>query len=168
MLKKIFKNLYMNTILFALYKIGSYKFTILYIRLLKKLGLNIGKPIYIDYTAYIDSADYSLITIKDNVVISRKVSILTHDYSPARAFYAVEGVQNFTRVLKEVYIGENSFIGMNSIILPGSHIGKNCIIGAGSVIKGDIADNSVYVGNPAKRICSIEDIYEKYKNYKKE
>ena len=48
-----------------------------------------------------------------------------------------------------------------STILPGSTIGDNVIIGAGACVSGWIEYNSVYAGNPAKRICSIEEWIEK-------
>lgn len=51
-----------------------------------------------------------------------------------------------------VIIKESSFIGAGAIVLPGSIIGKNCIIGAGAVVKGNIEDYSIIVGNPAKKI----------------
>lgn len=56
-----------------------------------------------------------------------------------------------------VEIGDNVFIGARTIVLPGTIIGDNTIIGAGSVIKGQIKSNSVYAGNPARYICSIDD-----------
>lgn len=43
-------------------------------------------------------------------------------------------------------------MGAGAIILPGTIIGKFCIIGAGAVVKGKIDDYSIMVGNPAKRI----------------
>ena len=49
-----------------------------------------------------------------------------------------------------IEIGDNVFIGMNSIILMGSHIGNNVIIGAGSVVSGNIPDNSVVGGGPSQ------------------
>ena len=49
------------------------------------------------------------------------------------------------------------FIGMRSIILQGTNIGDNVIIGAGSVVSGKVESNSVYAGNPAKKICSLEE-----------
>jgi len=64
----------------------------------------------------------------------------------------------------KVVIGDNCFIGMNSIILKGTKIGNNCIVGAGSVLTGkEYPDNSVIVGNPAKVICTIDDYHEKRK-----
>lgn len=53
---------------------------------------------------------------------------------------------------KEVFIGEDTHIGANSVVVAGVHIGKRCQIGAGSVVTKDIPDFSVAVGNPAKVI----------------
>jgi serine O-acetyltransferase len=58
-------------------------------------------------------------------------------------------------------IGDNVFIGWGATILPGTTIGNNTIIGAGAVVKGDVEGGYVYAGNPAKRIVSIEDFYNK-------
>ena len=49
-------------------------------------------------------------------------------------------------------IGNNVWIGMNSVVLPGSTIGDNVIIGANSTVSGDIPSNSIAVGNPCKVI----------------
>ena len=48
-------------------------------------------------------------------------------------------------------------------ILPGTHIKSNTIIGAQAVVSGELEGDSVYAGNPAKRICSIDEYYEKRK-----
>lgn len=58
-------------------------------------------------------------------------------------------------------IGSNVFIGLNSIVLSGAHIGDNVIIGAGSVVSGEVYADSVYAGNPARKIMTIEDYYHK-------
>lgn len=60
-----------------------------------------------------------------------------------------------------VKIGNNVFIGMDSIICRNVVIGDNVIIGAGSVVAKSCQSNSVYAGNPAKRISSIEDFISK-------
>lgn len=51
-----------------------------------------------------------------------------------------------------VHVGEGSWIGSGSIVIPGVRIGKWCVIGAGSVVINDIHDNTTAVGNPCKRI----------------
>lgn len=139
------------------------KFQIIFYKYLKYIGINLkGKPQYISSDVFLDEVDYSLITFNNNIVISREVTILVHDYSISRAIVAIEGnIEKEKYIAKEVYIDENSFIGAKSILLPGTKIGKNTIIGAGSVVKGEIPDNVVAAGNPCKIICSIEDYYTK-------
>jgi len=55
-----------------------------------------------------------------------------------------------------VTIGNNVWVGLNAIILKGSQIGDNCVIGAGSVVKGIFPPNSVVSGNPAKVVKTFE------------
>jgi acetyltransferase-like isoleucine patch superfamily enzyme len=57
---------------------------------------------------------------------------------------------------EEIIIGNNVWIGMNAIILKGTVLGDNCVVGAGSVVKGVYETNSLIVGNPAKFIKKIE------------
>lgn len=124
----------------------------LYIKALKRQGMDIkGMPIYIGATTSFDGKDYRKIHISDKVVISSDVRLLTHDYSLSRAFVA-SGIELEKEVytLRDIYIGENSFIGTKSIIMPGTIIGKNVIVGAGSVVRGEIPDNSIVIGNPAQ------------------
>lgn len=56
------------------------------------------------------------------------------------------------------------FIGTNATVLMGTSIGDNSIVGAGSLVKGSFPEGSVIAGNPAKRICSVEDYYQKNLN----
>jgi acetyltransferase-like isoleucine patch superfamily enzyme len=60
-------------------------------------------------------------------------------------------------------IGNNCVIGMNSIILPGVIIGNHVVIGAGSVVTKNIEDHSIAVGNPAKVIKSGVNVSNKGK-----
>jgi len=54
-----------------------------------------------------------------------------------------------------VFIEDNVFIGTGAIILKGVRIGKNSVVGAGSVVTKDVPDNSIVAGNPAKLIKSL-------------
>lgn len=65
--------------------------------------------------------------------------------------------QKDTAVLDNVVIGDDTFLGAGCIILPGSRIGKFCVIGAGSVVKGVVDDYSVVIGNPLKVIKNTKD-----------
>ncbi len=58
---------------------------------------------------------------------------------------------------KEVTIGDNVWIGGNTVICPGVTIGHNTVIGAGSVVTRDIPDWSVAAGNPCRVIRKITD-----------
>jgi len=89
------------------------------------------------------------------------------------AFHAVVLTHDMSRLLMvDTYIGKNCFIGAYSIIMPGVRIGDECVVGSGSVVTSDIPSNSVVAGNPAKIINSgirtgrwgiREDLYTKAK-----
>lgn len=150
--KGIIGNLF-NTISFEKYM----HYIIWYYR---KLGVNINVPVtYIHPSVYFDGHKYSLISIGNNVTISRNVTLLVHDYSIANALthagYIVhDGIPHFE---KEIHIGNGSFIGANAMLLPGTRIGSNCIVGSGAVVKGNFPDDSIIVGNPAKVISNTDE-----------
>ncbi len=99
------------------------------------------------------------IEIGDNVQITKDCIILGHDYSYSVCAKALDIVPRQQKITK---IGNNVFLGMRSIILMGAEIGDNTIIGAGSVVHGKIESDSVYAGNPAKKIASLNRYMEKY------
>lgn len=135
-------------------------------KLLKNMGIDIkGNPLFIHPSVWFDGVAYEKIHLADKIVISKDVKLLVHDYSIARAIYAVnksrsDGAEEL--FLKDIKIGENSFIGAGSIILYGTEIGKNVIVGAGSVIKGRIPDNSIVAGNPAQIIGNTLELAERH------
>jgi serine acetyltransferase len=53
-----------------------------------------------------------------------------------------------------IRVGNNTFFGLNCTILPGTTIGADCVIGAGSVVRGQIPDGSVVMGNPARVVMT--------------
>ena len=93
------------------------------------------------------------LTIEDNVLIGPLVIIHTanHMFEDTNTSISSQG-----HIKKPVVIKKNSWIGASSIILPGTSIGENCIIGAGSVVTKDTDSFSVYAGNPAKKIRSLK------------
>lgn len=135
-----------------------------YNRYLRSLGIKMsGEPNYIANDAYFDSSDYSLIELGNDCVISKEVILLTHDYAISRGLAAIgkrKLVQGTPRDLKPISIGDNSFVGVRSLLL-GTSVEKNCIIGAGTVVKGNIPDNSVVIGNSAQIIADIREWAEK-------
>lgn len=102
--------------------------------------------------------------MRGGVIISTGVRILVHDYSPCSAYRVIKGNGNYAGLKEAVKIKKGAFIGANSILLPGCVVGKNTIIGAGSVVKGIIPDNVVAAGNPCKVICSLKEYVSKCEN----
>ncbi len=101
-------------------------------------GMEIGEFTNISTTAKLDKTHPKGVKIGIHSYLTFGVSILTHDTS--RSLYAT------------TVIGDNVFIGCNSIVLPGVVIGDNVVVGAGSVVINDVPSNTVVVGNPAKII----------------
>lgn len=100
--------------------------------------------------------DATMLQIGNNVTCSY-VQVLTHDASLNK--FVGNDCNKFGRVV----IGDNVFIGIQTVILPNVHIGNNVIIGAGSVVTKDIPDDSLVVGNPARVIGSCSDYIEKHR-----
>ena len=91
------------------------------------------------------------ITIGDNTMIGGNAKILDNDFHPieVEARLADDRDRIGTR---EVVIGKNCFIGCNALILKGTLLGDNCVVGAGAVVSGKFEDNCVIAGNPARVI----------------
>ena len=130
---------------------------------LKSSGITLnGVPRFIAKSAKFD--DFNLIALGDRLVVSSNVIFLTHDYSFTTGLIAIdEKPKTDIGILGPISIGNNVFIGMNSILLPGTTIGNNVIVGAGSVLRGKIPDNVVVSGNPAIVVSDIESHIEKLK-----
>ena len=131
------------------------------IKRLRKLGVKIGEGCIILNKSF--STEPYLIEIGDHVGISSGVNFITHDGGVWSYRHKYPHMDNFGRIK----IGSNTFIGINSIILPNTEIGENCIVGAGAVVRGKIPDNSVIMGNPAKVIMKssfLETLYVYNKN----
>lgn len=134
--------------------------------LLIDMGIDMmGTPKFIHPTVWFDGVDYRKIHIAQDVVISKDVKILVHDYSIARGISALgksdpAGAEEL--FLRDIYIGKNTFIGTNAIILYGSQIGDNVIIGAGSVVKGNVPDNSMVIGNPGQIVGNTVEWAKKH------
>lgn len=143
-------------------------------RIVKKLlgkseNAFINPPFYCDYGSHIEVGknffanynctiiDVAKVTIGDNCQMAPNVSIYTagHPLHPVSRNSLYEyGIS--------VTIGDNVWIGGNTVILPGVHIGSNTVIGAGSVVTKDIPDWAVAVGNPCRVVRKITEEDKKY------
>ena len=113
-------------------------------KFLKFGGVNINGRVLIYGGIGIDTVAPERIHIGNNTTITAGVKILTHYLDPTLAG------RHFR--LGDVHIGENVFIGVNSIICNSVSIGDGAIIGAGSIVTKDIPPYQVWAGNPAKYI----------------
>ena len=117
-------------------------------------GFKMGENCMIYSENAIDSNFPWLIELGNHVIISTNVKLLAHDASTGY-------VNKYTKI-GIVKVGNEVFIGSGTTVLCNTRIGDNVIIGANSVVTDDLPSNGVYVGNPAKFICSIEDFKEKH------
>ena len=112
--------------------------------------IHVGKNFFANYNCTI--IDVAPVTIGDYCQMAPNVAIYTagHPVYPETRNSAYEyGI--------EVTIGDNVWIGGNTVILPGVHIGSNSVIGAGSVVTRDIPEWVVAAGNPCRVIRTITE-----------
>ena len=101
--------------------------------------MNIGKNCHISWRSHLDkSVNPKGIYIGNRVWILSEAMVLSHDYC--------------RDLIIDTKIGDDCIIGARSIILPGVNIGKETIVGMGSVVTKDVPGNCIVVGNPAKVI----------------
>ena len=131
----------------------------------KHMFAKCGRNVNVEHGADIGSGSYIEIgdnsgigvncTIKrakigNNVMIGPDVVFVTQNHRIDDPEKPLQG-QGYT-IDPPIEIGDNVWIGTRAIILPGKKIGKNAVIGAGSVVTKDVPDYAVFAGNPAKLI----------------
>lgn len=134
--------------------------SISYLNYLRNKGVKIGEGTVVKDPRHIliDSTRPSLLEIGSHVFLHKDMTILTHDWT---GWCFVEMYNEFIPSHKRTIIGDNIWFGEGVKVLSGVKIGSNTIIGAYSVVTRDIPENSVAVGVPCRRICSIEEYYRK-------
>lgn len=111
-------------------------------------NISLGENFYANYNCII--LDCGKVNIGDNVMLAPNVSIFTAGH-PIDAEKRNQGWEYAIPVT----IGNNVWIGGNTVINPGITIGDNCVIGSGSVLTKDIASNVIAAGNPCRVIREI-------------
>lgn len=112
--------------------------------------MHFGSRIYANSNLTV--VDDGHVYVADKVMFGPNVMISTANH-PIEPSLRAKGLQ----YNKDVYIGENAWIGGNVSIMPGVRIGKNTVIGAGSVVTKDIPDDVVAVGNPCRVLRQVGD-----------
>ncbi len=135
----------------------------------KSDGAFINPPFYCDYGTHIEVGksffanynctilDVAKVIIGDNCQMAPNVAIYTagHPVHPEIRNTAYEyGI--------EVTIGDNVWLGGNTVVCPGVHIGSNTVIGSGSVVTKDIPDWVVAAGNPCRVLRRITEEDRKF------
>lgn len=118
-------------------------------------SIEIGENFFSNYNLTI--LDVGKVVIGDNAQIAPNVAIYTagHPVHPDSRNSGYEYGIGIT-------IGNNVWIGGNTVINPGVHIGNNVVIGSGSVVTKDLPDNVIAVGNPCRIIRPITEEDRKY------
>ena len=151
-LKSIIKNVYQK-------KIKRMTDSDTLIEKLRKIGTIVGNNCFV-FSDKVETTEPYLVSIGNDVTISYDVSFNTHDDS-IEVYYKRD-----TLIAGRIDIGNNCFIGTGVIILPGVSLADKCIVGAGSVVTKSVYEvGTVIAGNPARKICTVEELYEKNKEY---
>lgn len=118
-------------------------------------NIEVGNNFYANFNCVI--LDVAKVVIGENVMFAPNVAVYTagHPVHPDSRNSGYEyGIG--------VTIGDNVWIGGNSVVNPGVHIGNNVVIGSGSVVTKDIPDNAIAAGNPCRVIRYITEEDRKY------
>ena len=98
-----------------------------------------------------------LVRLGDHVSLTNGVRFLTHD----GGVWIFRDEYPEIDVFAPIVIGNNVYIGYNSMILPGVTIGDNCVIGAGSIVTRDVPSGVVAAGVPARPIRTIDEYWDR-------
>lgn len=133
-------------------------------KLVDKNKIDIKNNVWVGHYCLLDGIGG--ITIDQGVHIASHSCIYTHSSQNAirlagEKFIEISAKDRPGYIIEPVSIGEYTFIGTSCAILSGTTIGKACIIGAGSIVKGNFPDYSVIVGNPAKVVGDTKSIDKK-------
>lgn len=124
----------------------------------RHMGVKIGKNCIIETRNW--SSEPYLVTIGNNVAITRGVSIHTHGGGRT-----IRQQHPDFDIFGKVVIEDWAYIGAFSQIMPGVTIGEGALVAAGSVVTKSVAPHTVVGGNPARYICTTEEYYEHNKQF---
>lgn len=118
-----------------------------------KKNIDLANNIWIGHYCLLDGIGG--IRIEEGVHIASHSCIYTHSSQDSirilgAKYIEVPAAKRTGYIISPVNIGAYTFIGAGCIILPGTKIGKGCVVGAGSLVKGEFPDYSIIVGNPGK------------------
>jgi acetyltransferase-like isoleucine patch superfamily enzyme len=126
----------------------------------RSLGVRLnGKVTFYGMNRGMFGSEPWLISLGDNVFITSGVQFVTHDGGTLILRKEIPDLE----WTAPISVGNDVYLGLRALILPGVTIGNRCIIAAASVVTRDVPDNSVVGGVPARRISSVDEYMEKMK-----
>lgn len=146
-------------------KLIAYGYTDARIRKLywERLNVHMGKGTYCNPGMLADASEKTKIVIGNNVSIAPHVTLIVESApNNGQEIANIPYVKEKLIKSAPIIIDDDVWIGANVTILPGVHIGKCAIIGAGSVVTKDIDEYCIYAGVPAKKIRSLRNEGEMY------
>jgi acetyltransferase-like isoleucine patch superfamily enzyme len=153
----------MRMTFYRIQRLLTYPFAVIFARMApvtyaRLIGVRINGRVTIFGSSYtMFSAEPYLVTLEDNVFISVDAKFICHD----------GGVLPFRKeqpsldLAAPISVGENTFIGTQAAIMKGVRIGRNCIVGAFSVVTRDVPDGQIVAGNPAKIVKTTAEYLAK-------
>lgn len=122
-----------------------------------------------DKTKFVGEVEFGtepyLIKIGSCCTITNGVKFINHDGGIQVGYIKkgidIDDVYGKKVVLGKIEVGDNVFIGVNSILLPGTKVGSNVVIGAGSVLKGCYPSDVILAGVPARILGRVDDYHQK-------
>lgn len=126
----------------------------------RSIGVNLGEGVcFYGMPSGMFGTEPWLITIGNNVHITSGCAFITHDGGTLILRKEVPDLE----WTAPITIGNDVYVGVRTLFMPGVKIGNRVIIGAGSIVTRDIPDNSVAVGVPARVIKTVDDYLEQMK-----
>jgi len=110
-------------------------------------SIHIQDDVVISQNVHITSAGNLTIGKSSLILANVFITNIDHDYQELNKHIVKQEY-----LVSETIIGENCYIGMGAAIMAGTRLGKQCIVGANSVVKGEFPDYCVIVGAPAKMV----------------
>lgn len=161
-----------------LFHIKKFKFTTLNlvspfseIEIAKKAELSLGKMVRMRGGVKISVRNSAKVSIGDNTFLNNGCMVISHEkviigqdvqcgpnvliYDHDHDFRVENGLKGLKYKTDSVEIGDNVWIGANTVILRGTKIGNNCVIGAGSIVKGEYPENVVIIQKRETIQCRI-------------
>jgi acetyltransferase-like isoleucine patch superfamily enzyme len=124
--------------------------------LYRRMGVRIGRNVFIGLDTYLDCQFPELITIEDDVTVSFCVTVVVHD--DARRLDRIEpGAGDGT--VAPVRLRRGCYLGARSLILPGVTVGERAVVASGAVVTRDVEPEMVVAGVPARPLRRIGPLH---------